>query len=115
VAAIVVPWSPAGAAKVPKCLGHRADIVGTEGDDVFTEIPSNGPTVIVGLGGNDTVLNSYDSGTGDVYFCGGDGNDFAHGLINRFNGGRGKDTVYYCGTSVLRSVERRNPMDCEGP
>ena len=67
--AIVGGAHPAAAA--PLCEGEVATIVGTPGDDVIlaNQLPQG--QVIVGLGGNDSILGSEQGDT----ICGGDGND----------------------------------------
>ena len=62
------------------CLGQRATIVGTSGDDLLTGTPGN--DVIAGLAGHDTI----DGSDGDDVLCGDDGND-------RIFGGAGRDTI----------------------
>jgi len=64
--------------EVPRCLGARATIVGSEGDDVLRGTPER--DVIWGGGGDDTILGSL----GNDVLCGGPGSDLIHG-------GRGND------------------------
>jgi hypothetical protein len=52
------------------------------------------------------------SGTPDVYFCGGDGDDTAIGIYDGFDGGPGDDALLsYCGGRV-ESVEHVTPRNC---
>ena len=67
--ALFVVAAGAPADPVPTCLGEKATIVGTEGDDLIAGTSKN--DVIVALGGND-VVSAHD---GDDLVCGGDGND----------------------------------------
>ena len=73
------------------CLGRRATIVGTAGDD--TLVGTRRPDVIVGLGGADLI----DGLAGDDLICGGPGADFLNGAggNDRIAGGRGNDGAYY--------------------
>ena len=66
-------------------------VVGTEGDDVFDSMVTDGVDIICGFGGND-FIEILDAG--DV-FLGGDGND--HVVSNRgtFIGGEGNDEVNF--------------------
>jgi Ca2+-binding RTX toxin-like protein len=70
-----------GAAKVPRCAGKRATIVGTKRSNRLKGTRRS--DVIVALGGNDRV----DAGRGNDVVCAGDGND-------RVKGGSGNDRVY---------------------
>jgi Ca2+-binding RTX toxin-like protein len=65
----------------PSCHGHRATIVGTNGDDKL--VGTRGPDVIVGGGGKDVI----DGLGGNDWLCGGNGND-------TIDGGRGDDHEY---------------------
>ena len=67
-------------AQVPQCFGEDATIVGTEKRDKI--VGTNGPDVIVTLGGNDRI----NSGNGDDKICSGDGND-------QINSGNGDDMI----------------------
>jgi Ca2+-binding RTX toxin-like protein len=57
----------------PVCAGHRATIVGTDGNDMIQGTP--GRDVIVGLGGNDEI---HGRGQDDI-ICGGPGDDVIFG------------------------------------
>ena len=73
-AALVLAMLPATAANAqdqPTCFGRQATIVGTEGDDNLWGEATDGPDVIVGLGGRDDI-NGFD---GDDFACGNSGND----------------------------------------
>jgi uncharacterized delta-60 repeat protein len=63
-----------------RCLGRRADIVGTRGPDILEGTPHS--DVIQALGGHDTVQG----GAGNDLICGGAGND-------RLVGGDGRDRL----------------------
>lgn len=77
LAAVIVPVSTAAPSR-RTCLGAKATIVGTKGDDHLTA--TSHADVIVGLGGDDDI-----SGLGgDDKICGGSG-------IDRIDGGRGSD------------------------
>jgi Ca2+-binding RTX toxin-like protein len=65
---------------VPRCHGRRAEIVGTDGNDVLRGTPER--DVIFGGGGDDEILGSL----GNDLLCGGLGDDLIHG-------GRGNDEV----------------------
>ncbi len=72
-------------AKVPKCFGKRATIIGTTGSDRLEGTP--GPDVIVGLGGQDLILG----GRGDDLIC---GNSNPSGRpFQELYGERGKDKL----------------------
>lgn len=62
------------------CLGRRATIVGTDGDDVLRGTPGN--DVIVARGGRDDIAGQ----DGDDVLCGDDGDD-------RLDGGAGSDAL----------------------
>ncbi|MGV1047816.1 MAG: calcium-binding protein [Solirubrobacterales bacterium] len=64
----------------PQCHGRKAQIVGTDGDDVLHGTP--GRDVIWGGKGDDTIFGSL----GNDLICGGPGSDIIHG-------GRGNDTA----------------------
>jgi uncharacterized delta-60 repeat protein len=70
-----------GAGSVPRCAGHRATIVGTNGRDNLKG--TRKADVIVALGGSDKISG----GSGNDIICGGDGND-------SISGGNGSDKVY---------------------
>jgi hypothetical protein len=100
----------------PTCFGHAPNVFGTEGDDVFPNQDTreaDQPWYIVGLGGNDTLdLGEPDSGTPDVYFCGGEGDDTAIGMYDGFDGGPGEDTaVSHCG-GTIKEVEHVTSVGC---
>ncbi|MGN6606669.1 MAG: calcium-binding protein [Jatrophihabitans sp.] len=84
VSVLVLPGTfavaSADAASVPRCLGHRATIVGTSRADHIHGTAGN--DVIVALGGDDTI---YGDGGNDI-ICGGPGNDV-------LDGGRGNDRL----------------------
>ena len=73
----------------PPCLGHRATLVGTNGDDVIVGTPHQ--DVIVARAGNDVVR----SRSGMDIVCGGPGNDRLFGGNNRdrLAGDEGADTI----------------------
>jgi Ca2+-binding RTX toxin-like protein len=79
-AAVFIAAAPAEGEDEARCHGRRAEIVGTEGDDVLRGTP--GRDVIWGGGGDDEILGSL----GNDLLCGGPGDDFIHG-------GRGNDTA----------------------
>ena len=62
------------------CFGHKATLVGTNGDDVL--VGTQGNDVILGLEGNDVILGL----EGNDILCGGPGED-------QLSGGIGDDTV----------------------
>ncbi len=66
---------------MPRCHGRKAEIVGTDGDDVLRGTPER--DVIVGGPGDDVIFSSL----GNDLICGGPGTD-------RMQGGRGNDEVY---------------------
>jgi len=70
-----------GGGDVPKCHGHKATIVGTEGDDKLHG--GDEADVIVGLGGEDFIFGK----RSDDIICGGPGDD-------ELVGGKGDDTLY---------------------
>jgi uncharacterized delta-60 repeat protein len=72
---------PGGSGKVPRCAGHAATIVGTNGRDRL--VGTRKADVIVALGGNDRISG----GGGNDIICGGDGND-------SISGGSGNDKLY---------------------
>ena len=106
------PPGPAAPAAAPAdvCMGQKATIIGTPGNDVLTGTP--GADVMVGLGGNDTLkgLGGNDvlcGRTGKDKLKGGAGNDTLQGnkgsdrLIGNggkdsCRGGRGKDSAASC-------------------
>jgi Ca2+-binding RTX toxin-like protein len=67
--------------ETPRCHGRRAQIVGTDGNDVLIGTP--GRDVIWGGPGNDLIYGEL----GNDLICGGGGDDIIHG-------GRGNDEVY---------------------
>jgi uncharacterized delta-60 repeat protein len=78
------PGGPNGggkAAKVPRCAGRKATIVGTKRSNRLKG--TRRADVIVALGGNDRV----DGGRGNDLICAGDGND-------NVKGGPGNDRLY---------------------
>lgn len=81
--------SPTLQASEPTCMGVKATIVGTEGDDVL--VGTDGHDVIVGLGGNDQIEGL----GGDDLICGGDGDDFLYGGDGQdaIHGGQGNDFI----------------------
>lgn len=72
------------------CLGQRATIVGTRGDDIIRGT-SRGDVIVAGPG-NDVVHG----GGGRDQICGGDGADVLYGDVHPdlLQGGRGPDRVY---------------------
>ena len=79
-AVVFVAAAPAPEEDVPRCHGRRAEIVGTDGNDVLRGTPER--DVIWGGGGDDTILGSL----GNDLLCGGPGADLIHG-------GRGNDVA----------------------
>jgi Ca2+-binding RTX toxin-like protein len=74
----------------PTCMGEKATIVGTEGDDLIAGTSKD--DVIVALAGND-VISAHD---GDDLVCGGDGNDRidgGDGFFDGIDGGAGDDWI----------------------
>src|SRR5687768_13632829 len=69
---LAVRSAPAGA-KVTRCLGIPADIVGTNGQGVLHGTPRH--DVIIGLGGDDTINGM----GGNETICGEDDNDSLSG------------------------------------
>ena len=84
------PPARAAVATGPRCLGERATIVGTRGDDTLVGTPRD--DVIVSLGGWDRVQG----GAGDDRICAGDDDDFvrAGAGADRVQGSGGSDTVH---------------------
>jgi Ca2+-binding RTX toxin-like protein len=74
----------------PMCDGHRATIVGTDGNDVIHG--TDGPDVIWGGPGNDKIYG----GLGNDIICGGAGDDLIHGGRGNdwIEGGAGTDRVF---------------------
>ncbi|HYQ78285.1 MAG TPA: calcium-binding protein [Solirubrobacterales bacterium] len=87
LAALLIVGTALGAAPadeaedVPRCHGRKAEIVGTDGDDVIRGTPER--DVIQAGKGDDVVFASL----GNDLICGGPGSDQLHG-------GRGNDQVY---------------------
>jgi Ca2+-binding RTX toxin-like protein len=73
-----------------RCQGHKATIVGTEGDDVIHGTPSR--DVIYGGKGDDEIFGSL----GNDLICGGPGDDVLHGGRgnDEVQGGAGADRVF---------------------
>ena len=72
------------------CMGEKATIVGTEGDDLIAGTSKD--DVIVSLAGND-VISAHD---GDDLVCAGDGNDRidgGDGFFDGIDGGAGDDWI----------------------
>ena len=87
--------APAGAGQ-PACMGKRATIVGTSGDDTINGTPGN--DVVVARGGTDYVSGK----GGDDVLCGGAGTDMLYGGSpenprepgnDTLSGGSGNDTL----------------------
>lgn len=88
IAAAIVSAS-AGAGDRPSCFGHRATIVGINGDDHLQGTDAN--DVIVGKGGKDTIDHLHH---GTDYVCGNGGNDNIKAKesdVAHVSGGRGFD------------------------
>lgn len=88
-ALLLGPMPPVEAAAAPMCLGRRATIVGTSGDDVLR---GGRRDVVVGLGGNDVI-----AGSGRLFYaCGNGGDDEIRGgpEQDHLQGGRGDDRLY---------------------
>ncbi len=86
--------SQAAQAATPTCLGHKATIVGTSGNDRI--IGTSGRDVIVGRGGDDLILGL----GGDDIICGNGGHDVINamggtGSAQPLDGGPGKDLCIY--------------------
>lgn len=83
----LVPGFLAARTQTPKCFGHRATIVGTNGNDHLRG--TSGRDVIVGLGGNDGIL----ARQGNDFVCAGPGDDVVHAAegVNKMSGGPGDD------------------------
>lgn len=92
VATAVFAVAAAGAENgaAPMCDGHRATIVGTDGNDVIHG--TDKADVIWGGPGNDTIYG----GLGNDIICGGPGNDLIHGGRGNdwIEGGPGTDRVF---------------------
>ena len=87
---VLATSSGAPADSAATCLGERATIVGTEGDDLIAGTSKD--DVIVALGGND-VINAHG---GDDLVCAGDGNDridAGDGFFDGIDGGVGDDWI----------------------
>jgi Ca2+-binding RTX toxin-like protein len=106
--ALLVVAAGAPADIVPTCLGEKATIVGTEGDDLLAGTSKD--DVIVALGGND-VMNAHD---GDDLVCGGDGNDridAGDGFFDGIDGGAGDDWIDGGDTAIAIAIYK----DSSGP
>jgi Ca2+-binding RTX toxin-like protein len=77
---VFVGAAPVEEEDVERCHGRRAEIVGTDGNDVLRGTPER--DVIFGGGGDDEILGSL----GNDLLCGGIGSDLIHG-------GRGNDEL----------------------
>jgi Ca2+-binding RTX toxin-like protein len=108
----IVDGTGAEASATATCDGQVATIVGTPGDDVILANQEVTGQVIVGLGGNDSILGSE---LGDA-ICGGDGNDQIWAgsgndtLVggpgdDRLLGGVGTDAVDYGAAPVGMDVD----------
>jgi len=88
-AAVFIAAAPAEEEDVQRCHGRRAEIVGTDGNDVLRGTPSR--DVIWGGGGDDEILGSL----GNDLLCGSLGDDFIHGGRGNddADGGAGTDRV----------------------
>ena len=87
---VLATSSGAPADSAATCLGERATIVGTEGDDLIAGTSKD--DVIVALAGND-VINAHG---GDDLVCAGDGNDridAGDGFFDGVDGGAGDDWI----------------------
>jgi Ca2+-binding RTX toxin-like protein len=90
VLTVLATSSGAPADSAATCLGERATIVGTEGDDLIAGTSKD--DVIVALAGND-VINAHG---GDDLVCAGDGNDridAGDGFFDGIDGGAGDDWI----------------------
>jgi Ca2+-binding RTX toxin-like protein len=87
---LAVTASGAEVGAAPMCDGHRATIVGTEGNDVIEG--TEGPDVIWGGAGDDKIYG----GLGNDIICGGPGDDLIHGGRGNdwIEGGAGTDRVF---------------------
>ena len=88
--AMLVVAAGAPADSPAACMGERATIVGTDGDDLIAGTSKD--DVIVALGGND-VINAHG---GDDLVCAGDGNDRidgGDGMFDGIDGGAGDDWI----------------------
>lgn len=108
VVAATVLAAPAADARPQKCLGKRATVVGTPGDDRL--YGRSGADVIAGLGGDDVLLGRTGedlicAGSGDDFVRAGAGSDAVSGSVGNdvlagdpgnddVRGGPGEDTVY---------------------
>ncbi len=79
--------APAAASGTPKCFGHAATMVGTNGKDHFSGTSKR--DVIVAKGGNDKINGKQ----GDDLICAGSGDDVVHASedANKMDGGSGDD------------------------
>lgn len=89
VVALVFVADAVGEGETPRCRGHRATIVGSEGPDVLHGTP--GRDVIWAGGGDDAI----EGALGNDLICGGPGNDLIHGGRGNdlLDGGPGTDRV----------------------
>jgi Ca2+-binding RTX toxin-like protein len=90
-AALALLATGSGAAdSAPTCMGEKATIIGTDGDDLIAGTGKD--DVIVTFAGND-VINAHD---GDDLVCAGDGNDRidgGDGFFDGIDGGAGDDWI----------------------
>jgi hypothetical protein len=88
-ALLTIPLAQPADAATPKCMGKKATIVGTAGND--TIVGTARADVIVARGGADRI----DGRGGNDIICGGGGNDTIYGRAgrDRVKGGFGKDTI----------------------
>jgi hypothetical protein len=116
--ACFLPSQPASAAAAT-CLGHKATIVGTAGNDKI--IGTSGPDVIVGRGGDDLILGL---GGKDI-ICGNGGHDVINamgggGSAQPIDGGAGNDLCVFPhqDASVVHHCEAQSqpdPLDSNPP
>ena len=105
----------------PTCLGREPNVIGTDADETFAAPGRSRPWVILAGGGNDVFRQDMYSGTGLVYFCGGNGNDVVEGYVAGFDGGNGVDTarVYDCTVNGVQpqvtDVEEVTWIPCPQP
>jgi Ca2+-binding RTX toxin-like protein len=91
---------PAAAQAKPKCHGHKATVVGGNGDNVL-KADKHGVQVIVAGGGNDVIIAKRNKdivcgGPGDDRISGGTGKDELHGGAGNdfLDGGPGSDKIF---------------------